>query len=148
MILNLKVGAKVIITKNVDVSDGLTKGAMGTVADIVLDTSTLIVKAILVRFDYESIGQEAHSISMYEHINKTSVPIHPLLLVTKNHVKEPGHNFLWHLPGLYQFTNVKVLHCLKLLLSVVSMMFQNCILLTIPAVKYMCVNMLLKKWKD
>ena len=47
-----------------------------TVTDIVLDTSALIVKAILARFDYESIGQEACSISMYKHINKTSVPIH------------------------------------------------------------------------
>ena len=65
MILNLKVGARVMITKNIDVIDGLTNGAMGTVTDIVLDTSTLIVKAILVRFDYESIGQEACSISMY-----------------------------------------------------------------------------------
>ena len=53
-----------MITKNIDVSDGLTNGEMGTVTDIVLDTSTLIVKAILVRFDYESIGQEARSISM------------------------------------------------------------------------------------
>ena len=34
-----------------------------------------------------------------------------------------------------------------MLLPVVSVMFQNCILLTIPTVKYMCVNMLLKKWK-
>ena len=76
MILNLKVGARVMIIKNIDVSDGLTNGAMGTVTDIVLDTSTLIVEAILVRFDYGSIGQEARSISMYKHINKTSVPIH------------------------------------------------------------------------
>ena len=76
MILNLKVGARVMITKSIDVSDGLTNGAMGTVTDIVLDICTLIVKAILVRFDYESIGQEGRSISMYKHINKTSVPIH------------------------------------------------------------------------
>ena len=64
-----------MITKNIDGSDGLTNGTMGTVMDIVLDTCTF-VKAILVRFDYESIGQEARSISMYKHINKTSVPIH------------------------------------------------------------------------
>ena len=64
-----------MITKNIDVSDGLTNGAMVTVTDIVLDTSTLIVRAILVRFDYGSIGQEACSISMYKHINKTSVLI-------------------------------------------------------------------------
>ena len=73
--LSLKVGARVMITKNIDVSDGLTNGAMGTVTDIVLDTTTLIVKTILVKFDYESIGQEACSVSMYKHINKMSVPI-------------------------------------------------------------------------
>ena len=63
-----------MITKNIDVSDGLTNGAVGTVTDIVLDTTTAIVKMILVKFDYEIIGQEACSVSMYKHINKTSVP--------------------------------------------------------------------------
>ena len=75
MSLSLKVGARVMITKNINVSDGLTNGTMGTVTDIVLDTTTAIVKMILVKFDYESIGQEACSVSMYKHINKTSVPI-------------------------------------------------------------------------
>ena len=71
-----KVGAWVMITKNINVSDGLTNDAIGTVTDIVLNTTTTIVKAILVKFDYESIGQEACSISMYKHISKMSVPIH------------------------------------------------------------------------
>ena len=75
MSLSLKVGARVMITKNIDVSDGLTNGVMGTVTDIVLDTTTAIVKMILVKFDYESIEQEACSVSMYKHINKTSVPM-------------------------------------------------------------------------
>ena len=75
MTLSLKVGARVMITKNINVSDGLTNGVMGTVTDIVLDTNTAIVKTILVKFDYESIGQEACSVSMYKHINKMSVPI-------------------------------------------------------------------------
>ena len=48
---------------------------MGTVTDIVLDTTTANVKTILVKFDYESIGQEVCSVSMYKHINKTTVPI-------------------------------------------------------------------------
>ena len=48
---------------------------MGTVTDIVLDTTTAIVKTIVVKLDYESIGQEVCSVSMYKHIKKTSVPI-------------------------------------------------------------------------
>ena len=51
MSLSLKIGARVMITKNINVSDGLTNGAMGTVTDIVLDTTTAIVKMILVKFD-------------------------------------------------------------------------------------------------
>ena len=66
-----------MITKNVNVIYGLTNGAMGTVTDIVLDTSTLIVKAILVRFDYESIGQEACSISMYKHQHQDNEELVP-----------------------------------------------------------------------
>ena len=76
MSLSLKVGAQVMITKNIDVSNDLTNGVMGTITDIVLHTTTSIVKAILVKFDCESIGQEACSISMYKLISKTSVPIH------------------------------------------------------------------------
>ena len=37
--LRLKVGAKVMLTTNVDVSDGLTNGTMGTVAHVVKDTA-------------------------------------------------------------------------------------------------------------
>ena len=75
MSLSLKVGARVMMTKHINVSDGWTNGAMGTVTYIVLDTTASIVKTILVKFDYESIGQEACSVSMYKHINKMSVPI-------------------------------------------------------------------------
>ena len=62
VILSLKVGARVMITKDINVSDGLTNGVMGTVTDIVLDKTTAIVKTILVKFDYESIGQEVCSV--------------------------------------------------------------------------------------
>ena len=37
-ILQVKVGARVMITTNIDVSDGLTNGAMGFVSNIVMDT--------------------------------------------------------------------------------------------------------------
>ena len=39
-ILSVKVNAKVMITTNIDVSDGLTNGAMGTVTNVVIDERT------------------------------------------------------------------------------------------------------------
>ena len=104
MSLSLKVGARVMITKNINVSDGLTNGVMGTVTDIVLDTTTAMVKTILVKFDYESIGQEVCSVDMYNHINKISVPIQrkqaSFAIGEKESCQEPGHNFPKHLHEL------------------------------------------------
>ena len=40
-ILQVKVGARVMITRNIDVSDGLTIGAMGFVSNIVMDLSLI-----------------------------------------------------------------------------------------------------------
>ena len=36
-ILNVKVGAKLMLSNNADVTDGLTNGTMGKVTDIVLE---------------------------------------------------------------------------------------------------------------
>ena len=43
-ILVVKVGARVILTTNIDVSDGLTNGAMGTVTNVVKDQNTSKLK--------------------------------------------------------------------------------------------------------
>ena len=40
-----------MITTNIDVSDGLTNGSMGFVPNIVMDTLSQDIKAILVVFD-------------------------------------------------------------------------------------------------
>ena len=95
MSLSLKVGARVMITKCINVSDGLTNDVMGTVTDIVLDTTTSIVKTILVKFDFESIRQEACPVSMYKHINKTSVPIQrkQASFAVSEEESCQGHNF-------------------------------------------------------
>ena len=118
MSLSLKVGARVMITKNININDGLTNGPMGTVTDIVLDTTTAIVKTILVKFDYESIGQEACSVSMYKHSNKTSVPIQRKQASFAVGEKEScqGSRTQFPLALTWAVINVKVLHCQKLLL--------------------------------
>ena len=74
-ILQVKVGARVMITTNIDVSDGLTNGAMGFVSHISMDRLSQDIKAILVVFDNPDVGEDAKSRSLYKHINANAVPI-------------------------------------------------------------------------
>ena len=74
-ILQVKVGARVMITTNIDVSDGLTNGAMGFVSNIVMHTLSQDIKAILVVFDNSDVGEDARSRSLYKHIIANAVPI-------------------------------------------------------------------------
>ena len=55
--LKLKVGAKVMLTYNVDTSDGLTNGARGELLGIIQDKEGNISK-VVVKFERESYGQE------------------------------------------------------------------------------------------
>ena len=58
-ILSVKVNAKVMITTNINVNDGLTNGAMVTVTNVVIDERTGKMICILVVFDSKHVGQEA-----------------------------------------------------------------------------------------
>ena len=58
-VLTVKVNARVMITTNIDVTDGLTNGAMGTETNVVIDQTTGKMSVILVAFDTEHVGQEA-----------------------------------------------------------------------------------------
>ena len=73
-VLDVKVGARVMLTTNINVRDGLTNGAMGTVTDIT-DQITGEMKAILVEFDNDNVGYEAKCSSLYTYINHNAVPI-------------------------------------------------------------------------
>ena len=74
-ILQVKVGARVMITTNIDVSDGQTNGVMGFVSSIIMDKLSQDMKAILVVFDNSDVGEDARSRSLYKHINANAVPI-------------------------------------------------------------------------
>ena len=65
-----------MITTNIDVTDGLTNGAMGTVTNVVIDQTTGEMSVILVAFDSEHVGQETRYTSVYNSINQNAVPIH------------------------------------------------------------------------
>ena len=75
-ILTVKVNAKVMIIININVNDGLTNGAMGTVTIVVIDERTGKIFCILVAFDSEHVGQEAIHTSVYKSKNKNAVPIY------------------------------------------------------------------------
>ena len=65
-----------MITTNIDVSDGLTNGAMGTVTNVVIDQTTGKMNVILIAFDSEHVGQETRYTSVYHSRNQNAVPIH------------------------------------------------------------------------
>ena len=60
-VLHVKVGVRVMPTTNIDVSDGLTNGTVGTVKYVITEEITKRIKVILVEFDNRNVGQEAKS---------------------------------------------------------------------------------------
>ncbi len=72
-VLRLAVGARVMLTVNVDVSDGLSNGACGSVVGF--DSKRNQVTAILVKFDHERVGSKARAASQYKRRNPEAVPI-------------------------------------------------------------------------
>ena len=75
-VLTVKVNARVMIITNIDVTDNLTNGAMGTATNVVIEQTTIKMSTILVAFDSEHVGQEAMYASVYHSINQNAVPIH------------------------------------------------------------------------
>ena len=71
-VLQLKVGASIMVTNNIDVSGGLTNGARGTVTNIITDQNQQKIQAILVQFDNQAIGEDAKKKSKYKHQQRCS----------------------------------------------------------------------------
>ena len=65
-----------MITTNIDVTDGLTNGAMGTVTNVVIDERTGKMCTILASFDSKYVGQEAMCLSVHKSRNQNVLPIY------------------------------------------------------------------------
>ncbi|XP_078619175.1 uncharacterized protein LOC144886422 [Branchiostoma floridae x Branchiostoma japonicum] len=72
-ILSIATGSRVMVTTNIDVSDGLVNGSLGTV--IAIDNTGLEVHTILVRFDSDNAGKQTISNSQYKQTYPDAVPI-------------------------------------------------------------------------
>ena len=97
-VLTVKMNARVMITTNINVTDGLTNGAMGTVTNLVIDETTGKISTTLVAFDSEHVGQEAMYTSVYHSINQNAVAIHKTqatfpIQKKSNHFKQQGGSF-------------------------------------------------------
>ena len=81
-----------MITTDIDVNDGLTNGAMGTVTNVVIDERTGMMICILVAFDSKHVGQEVIHTSAYKNQNQNAVPIYKTQATfpihKKHHVKQ------------------------------------------------------------
>ena len=87
--VNVKVGARVMLTCNIDVSDGLTNGAMGTVTGIVQKQNNTL-HAILVQFGSDKVGHNAKLTSKYKDTDSNAVPIQKWqgpFKIRKHHVR-------------------------------------------------------------
>ena len=71
--LKIAVGCRVMLTYNLDVTDGLANGATGTVSHIAILADTVV--NILVVFDDPRIGVKAKRLSQYRQNYPNSVPV-------------------------------------------------------------------------
>ena len=71
--IQIAVGCRVMLTYNMDVSDGLVNGATGRVVHICLVENS--VNAILVNFDNKTVGKKAMQGSQYKQNYPNAVPI-------------------------------------------------------------------------
>ena len=76
-----------MITTNIDVTDGFTNGAMGTVTNVVIDERTGQMSTILVSFDSKNIGQEAMHTCVHKSTNQNAVPIYETQAIFSIHKK-------------------------------------------------------------
>ena len=77
-VIKLAVNAKVLLIRNLDVSDGLCNGAFGTVSGIIMNANdSNMPRCVCVQFQSESVGRKARTKSNFDEVPTGSVCIFP-----------------------------------------------------------------------
>ena len=100
-ILTVKINARVMITTNINVTDGLTNGTMGTVTNVVIDERTGKMSTILVSLDSKHVGQEAMHANVHKSTNQNVVPIYQTQAIFPIHKKASYQATRSHLVTLF-----------------------------------------------
>lgn len=83
-VLKIAIGAKVMLTTNVDVSDGFVNGARGEVVHVVTSNDNKVMR-ILVKSDNPDVGAKAKQSSQYHHQYSDAIPLikHEVVFLAK-----------------------------------------------------------------
>lgn len=107
--LKLAVGARVMLTVNVNVADGLVNGARGEVVRVITNNNE--VSTELVKFDSDQVGVATIHTGLYRNSFPNAVPVHKHEVVSlptrDKDLRSLECNSHLHRPGLQQSTKCK-----------------------------------------